>query len=78
MDHKDVWDAIEHFAHSHKMSCSKLARISGLDPTTFNRSKRLDKFGKPRWPSTHSIAKILLATNEPLDNFTKYIQNEDL
>ena len=52
MTHEDIWKAIESFASEHKMSCSGLAKCSGLDPTTFNRSKRWSKEGKPRWPST--------------------------
>ena len=51
MTHDDVWRAIERFATEHGMSCSGLAKCSGLDPTTFNRSKRWSKEGQPRWPS---------------------------
>jgi hypothetical protein len=40
MTHDDVWSAIEKFATEHGMSCSGLAKCSGLDPTTFNKSKR--------------------------------------
>jgi phage repressor protein C with HTH and peptisase S24 domain len=46
-----------------------LARRAGLDPTTFNPSKRITKQDKPRWPSTESIAKILHATATPFDDF---------
>ena len=34
MTHEDVWRAIEKFAMEHHMSCSGLAKCSGLDPTT--------------------------------------------
>ena len=73
MTHDDVWRAIERFAMEHGMSCSGLARCSGLDPTTFNKSKRWSKYGQPRWPSTCSISKILSATGESLENFIKCI-----
>ena len=73
MTHNDVWYAIDCFASEHKMSCSALAKYSGLDPTTFNKSKRWSKYGQPRWPSTNSISKILEATNKSLRDLIKYI-----
>ncbi|MFQ6778255.1 MAG: hypothetical protein ACLRFI_03085 [Alphaproteobacteria bacterium] len=77
MTHNDVWQAIEKFAMEHGMSCSGLAKSSGLDPTTFNKSKRWSKEGQPRWPSTNSISKILASTGSKLDDFTKYIESCD-
>lgn len=73
MQHNDVWTAIERFASEHNMSCSRLARQSGLDATTFNRSKRWSKEGQERWPSMHSIAKILTATGSDISEFVKFI-----
>ncbi|MDR1071183.1 MAG: hypothetical protein LBL21_00890 [Rickettsiales bacterium] len=73
MNHEDVWAAIEQFASVQKLTCSGLARQSGLDPTTFNRSKRWSRFGQPRWPSTLSIAKILAATGKTIDDFASCI-----
>lgn len=61
--HSEVWAAIDDLAAKNGMSPSGLARRSGLDPTTFNKSKRFATDGRPRWPSTESIAKILKATN---------------
>ncbi len=61
--HEEVWGAIDSLAERNGMSPSGLARRSGLDPTTFNKSKRHAPDGRPRWPSTESIAKILKATN---------------
>lgn len=75
MTHEDIWKAIENFATEHKMSCSGLAKCSGLDPTTFNKSKRWSKEGKPRWPSTHSLSKILSSTGASIDDFAKFIPN---
>lgn len=77
MNHTQIWNAIEEFAKSHGMSCSGLARRSGLDPTTFNKSKRFSKYEQPRWPSTGSIAKILAATNSSPDDFFKFIKSEN-
>jgi phage repressor protein C with HTH and peptisase S24 domain len=66
MTHKDVWDVIEVFAKAHGKTVSGLAKISGLDATTFNRSKRFTKIGQERWLSTNSIAKVLIATDSSL------------
>ncbi len=77
MTHADMWDAIENFAHSRNLSCSALAKKSGLDATTFNKSKRVNAFGKPRWPSTHSVAKILAATGASIEEFVTFIPRHD-
>ena len=73
MTHQDIWQAIDNFAFQQQMSCSGLARFSGLDATTFNKSKRWSKYGQPRWPSTGSIAKILNSTGKTLEDFLKCI-----
>lgn len=72
MTHADVWFAIDSFAKDRNISCSGLAKRSGLDATTFNKSKRWSKYGQPRWPSTNSIAKILESTGASLYDFIKY------
>ena len=73
MNHYQIWHAIEQFAREHNMSCSGLAKCSGLDPTTFNKSKRFSKYAQPRWPSTSSIAKIIAATGSNPQDFFKFI-----
>jgi phage repressor protein C with HTH and peptisase S24 domain len=67
--HADVWRGIDRLAGEHGLTASGLARRAGLDPTTFNPSKRITKENKPRWPSTESLAKILHATATPFDDF---------
>jgi len=69
LSHEKVWGAIDALAARNNLSPSALARRAGLDPTTFNRSKRVAGDGRPRWPSTESIAKILAATGARLDDF---------
>ena len=77
MTHSEVWKAIEDFASSRNLSCSGLAKCGGLDPTTFNRSKRWSKAGQERWPSTHSISKILMATNTDMEDFIKFLPHKN-
>jgi phage repressor protein C with HTH and peptisase S24 domain len=67
--HESVWGAIDALADRHGLSPSGLAKRAGLDSTAFNKSKRLGGDGRPRWPSTESIAKILAATGESLGDF---------
>ena len=69
LSHSDLWSAIDAIAARHGLSPSGLARRAGLDATAFNRSKRISKDGRERWPSTESIAKVLHATNESFDVF---------
>jgi phage repressor protein C with HTH and peptisase S24 domain len=67
--HDQVWHGIDRLARERGLTASGLARRAGLDPTTFNPSKRVTKQSKPRWPSTESLAKILTATETSLDSF---------
>ncbi|MGE3141894.1 MAG: helix-turn-helix transcriptional regulator [Hyphomonadaceae bacterium] len=69
MQHAQIWRAIEALAARHSLTPSGLARAAGLDPTTFNRSKRQGPDGKPRWPSTESVARALDATGASFDEF---------
>ncbi len=74
--HNQIWNAIDMFAREHSLSCSGLAKISGLDPTTFNKSKRFSRQNQPRWPSMYSIAKILNATGASITDFCKLIPDK--
>ncbi|MGA8172368.1 MAG: helix-turn-helix transcriptional regulator [Methylocystis sp.] len=67
--HRQIWAALDALAERHGLSASGLARKAGLDPTTFNPSKRALAGGRQRWPSTESIAKALAATGEGPDEF---------
>lgn len=73
MRHQDVWQALDRLAEDHGFSPSGLARQAGLDPTTFNKSKRIAQDGRPRWPSTESIAKVLQATEASLGEFVTLV-----
>jgi phage repressor protein C with HTH and peptisase S24 domain len=74
LTHAQVWSAIDRLAERAGLSASGLARRAGLDPTTFNKSKRVTPQGRARWPSTESIAKALTATGTPFDIFVTLIE----
>lgn len=61
LGHDALWDAIDRLAASRGLSVSALARAAGLDPTALNRSKRVTAGGRPRWPSTASLSRLLEA-----------------
>jgi phage repressor protein C with HTH and peptisase S24 domain len=71
LQHGDVWRGIDRLAAKHGLSASGLARRAGLDPTAFNPSKRITREGRPRWPSTESVAKILAVTGESFSSFVQ-------
>src|SRR5450631_2817269 len=73
LTHEQVWTALDRLAERAGLSASGLAKKSGLDPTTFNKSKRVTSDGRERWPSTESIAKALAATNCTIDTFVQLI-----
>src|SRR3979409_2404792 len=64
-----VWTALARLAERAGLSPSGLAKKSGLDPTTFNKSKRVAVDGRERWPSTESVAKALGAPGRSVDSF---------
>jgi phage repressor protein C with HTH and peptisase S24 domain len=73
LTHAQVWSAIDRLAARAGLSASGLARRAGLDPTTFNKSKRITASGRARWPSTESISKALAATGTSIEAFVGLI-----
>ena len=73
LTHADIWNAVDRLAARAGLSASGLAKKAGLDPTTFNKSKRVTPQGRPRWPSTESVAKSLQATGVTVDVFVSLI-----
>jgi phage repressor protein C with HTH and peptisase S24 domain len=69
LSHTEIWTAIDALAKRFDMSPSAMAKMAGLDPTSFNRSKRGDADTRPRWPSTESLAKVLEATGVGFSEF---------
>jgi phage repressor protein C with HTH and peptisase S24 domain len=76
LTHAQVWSAIDRLAARAGLSASGLARRAGLDPTTFNKSKRITASGRARWPSTESISKALAATGTGIEAFVGLIQGD--
>jgi phage repressor protein C with HTH and peptisase S24 domain len=70
LTHAQIWRGIDRLAQRSGLTPSALARLAGLDPTTFNPSKRTSANGsKPRWPSTESLAKALAAVGVRFEDF---------
>lgn len=78
LSHDRVWAAIDALAARYSLSASGLAKRAGLDSTAFNKSKRLSSDGRPRWPSTESLAKVIEATNSSLDEFLELVEGKAL
>lgn len=76
LSHGQIWSAIDGLAERHDLTPSGLARRAGLDPTSFNKSKRLSSDGRLRWPSTESIAKVLEATGASMEQFMSFLRPE--
>ena len=74
LSHAQIGAAIDALAERNHLTPSALARKAGLDPTTFNKSKRTTPNGRARWPSTESIAKLLQATGSGLDEFISLVE----
>jgi phage repressor protein C with HTH and peptisase S24 domain len=73
LTHAQIWTAIDRLAARAGLSASGLAKRAGLDPTTFNKSKRITPDGRARWPSTESVAKSLAATDTSVETFIALI-----
>lgn len=78
LTHNAMWAAIDRLAARFEMTPSGLARLAGLDPTAFNRSKRAaaDAEARPRWLSTESLSKVLEATGVSLSEFAALAEGE--
>lgn len=74
LSHQQVWAAIDALAARHSLSVSGLAKRAGLDSTAFNKSKRNSSDGRPRWPSTESLAKVMQATGSSLAELLSLIE----
>ncbi len=69
LSYNEIWLGLEKLAEAKGLSLSALAQKAGLDPTSFNKSKRIGADGRKRWPSTESMNKVLKATNTTVFEF---------
>jgi len=71
LSHARLWMTLDALAAREGLSPSGLARRAGLDATAFNPSKRFGpgRPGRPRWPSTESLSRVLDATGISLAEF---------
>jgi len=74
--HKQVWNAIDVIAERYGFSPSGLAKKAGLDPTSFNPSKRIGPNGRPRWPTMESISSVLQASGASVDEFMEILSGK--
>lgn len=78
LTHEQIWKALDRLAQSNGYSSSGLAKKAGLDPTSFNKSKRHSPDGKPRWPSTESISKVLAVTGATMSDLMDLVDGDSL
>ncbi len=72
LSYHEIWEGLENLASAKGLSLSAMAHKAGLDPTSFNKSKRIGADGRKRWPSTESMNKVLKATNTTVFEFMEY------
>lgn len=77
LTHEQIWRAIDRLAATFGYSPSGLAKQAGLDSTSFNKSKRIGPDGKPRWPSTESVSRVLTATGATMHDFVSLVEDLD-
>ena len=61
MTHESIWRAIDSVAKKLGVTPSGLAKLCDLNPTSFNKSKRVNKYGQLRWPCVSTLAKVIQA-----------------
>ncbi|MBR5354942.1 MAG: hypothetical protein IK122_02355 [Alphaproteobacteria bacterium] len=76
MTHAELWMGICNLAENFHISCSRLAKISGLNPTTFNPSKYILHNGRLRWLSMYSLSRVLDATGISLAEFATFLPSD--
>lgn len=79
LTHVKLWNALDALARQEGLSPSGLAQRAGLDPTAFNPSKRFGPGtpGRPRWPSTESLGRVLETCGLSLSGFAALAEDED-
>ncbi len=76
MTHSNIWAAIDTVAAKMGITCSCLAKLCGMNPTAFNKSKRVSKYGKPHWPSVSTISKITSVAHITPEEFGRIVRQK--
>lgn len=66
-----IWTVIDTIAKDNGIAASRLARMSGLDATAFNKSKRICD-GYCRTPGLTTVMAILRACNLTWKDWARY------
>jgi phage repressor protein C with HTH and peptisase S24 domain len=77
LSHEQLWRGIDLLAEDRGWSLTQLALCAGLDSTALNPSKRESRDGKPRWLSTATLNKVLVATGTSLCDFSRIIEQDE-
>lgn len=75
--HSEIWAVLDKIAEKNRLSASGLSKQAGLDPTSFNKSKRVTGNDRPRWPSTESLSKVLSCTGTSIEEFASLLLGRD-
>ncbi len=76
LSHVMIWTALDNLARDKNISTSRMAILSKLDATSFNKSKRFDHYGKEHWPSMETFAKVLDAMDVSWTDFARYFPRD--
>jgi len=78
LSHARLWTALDALARREGLSPSGLAQRAGLDATAFNPSKRFGPGspGRPRWPSTESLSRVLSIAGVSLSEFAALAEDD--
>ncbi|MHA1541311.1 MAG: hypothetical protein ACTSXL_01565 [Alphaproteobacteria bacterium] len=70
------WKAIDKIAEKQGISVSRLAVNSGLNISTFNKSKRISNLGKKRYPTLRTVLAVLKSSKTSWNEFIFLIEEE--
>ncbi len=76
LNHNTIWSAIDNLARAKHITPSRMAILSNMDSTSFNKSKRTDSYGRPHWPSVETLAKVFDAMEITWAEFAEYFPKE--
>lgn len=72
----DLWEVLDALALEQGLTPSGLARAAGLDPTTFNPSRRIGPQGEMRWMALPTLLRALDVLKISPANFIRRLEGE--